>query len=54
MTQDHVPEVPEYRDEAAIHETRKRCRKLYKLYKNLNFVIDDEKYFGLTGFQMAS
>ena len=23
------------------------------LYKDLDFVIDDEKYFGLTGFQMS-
>ena len=26
---------------------------MYNLYKDLDFVIDDEKYFGLTGFQMS-
>ena len=45
--------VPKYRDQAAIREARKPFRKLYNLYKNLDFVIDDEKYFGLTGFQMS-
>ena len=45
--------VSKHTDEAAIPEARKRCRKLYNLYKNLDFVIDDEKYFGLTGFQMV-
>ena len=45
--------VPKYRDEAAIREARKRCRELYNLYKNLDFVIDNVKYFGLMGFQMA-
>ena len=45
--------VPKYKDDAAIREARKRCRKLYNLYKTLDFVIDDEKYFGLTGFQMS-
>ena len=45
--------VPKYRDEAANREARKRCRKLYNFYKNLDFVIDDEKYFGFTRFQMS-
>ena len=45
--------VPKYRDEAANCEARKRCRKLYDFYKNLDFVIDDEKYFGFTRFQMS-
>ena len=45
--------VPKYRDEAAIREAKKRCRKLYNLYKTVDFVIDDEKYFGLTGFQLS-
>ena len=26
---------------------------MYNLCKDLDFVIDDEKYFGLTGFQMS-
>ena len=34
--------VPKYRDEAAIREAREHCRKLYNLYKNLHFVLDDK------------
>jgi len=45
--------APRYRDDAAKREAMKRCRKMYNLYKGLDFVIDDEKYFGLTGFQMS-
>ena len=45
--------VPRYKDDAAKREAKKRCRKMYNLYKDLDFVIDDEKYFGLTGFQMS-
>jgi len=45
--------VPRYRDNAAKREAMKRCRKMYNLYKAVDFVIDDEKYFGLTGFQMS-
>ena len=39
--------VPRYKDDAAKREAMKRYRKMYNLYK------DDEKYFGLTGFQMS-
>ena len=45
--------APRYRDDAAKREAMKRCRKMYNLYKGLDFVIDDEKYLGLTGFQMS-
>ena len=45
--------VPKYKDNTAIREAKKRCRKMYNQYKQLDFVIDDEKYFGLTGFQMS-
>ena len=45
--------VPKYKDIAAIRETKKRCHKMCNHYKQLDFVIDDEKYFGLTGFQMS-
>ena len=46
--------VHRYKDGAAIREAKKRCRRLYNKFKNLDFVINDEKYFGLSGFQMAS
>ena len=26
---------------------------MYEEYKTLDFVVDDEKYFGLSGFQMS-
>ena len=45
--------VPRYKDGAAIREAKKWCRRLYNKFKNLDFVIDDEKYFRLSGFQMA-
>ena len=45
-----VHQVPRYKAKC---EAKKRCRKIYNLYKDLDFVIDDEKYFGLTGFQMS-
>ena len=45
--------VPRYKDDAAKREAKKRCRKIHNLYKDLDFVIDDEKYFGLTGFSMS-
>ena len=45
--------VPRYKDGAAIREAKKRCRRLYNKFKNLDFVIVDEKYFGLSVFQMA-
>ena len=45
--------MPKYKDNAAIREAKKRCRKMYNKYIRLDFVIDDEKYFGLTGFQMS-
>ena len=45
--------VPRYKDGAAIREAKKRCRRLYNKFKNLDFVIDDEKYFRSSGFQMA-
>ena len=45
--------VPKYKDEVAIKEAKKRCRKMYEEYKTLDFVVDDEKYFGLSGFQMS-
>ena len=41
------------KDDVTKREAKKRCRKMYNLYKDLDFVIDDEKYFGLTGFQMS-
>ena len=46
--------VPRYKDGAAIREAKKRCRRLYNKFKNLDFVIDDEKYFGLSEFQTGS
>ena len=45
--------VPKYKDPAAMREARKRCRILYRKFRLLHFVIDDEKYFGLSGFQMS-
>ena len=30
-----------------VREAKKRCRRLYNKFKNLDFVIDDEKYFVL-------
>ena len=45
--------VPKYKDLAAMREARKRCRILYRKFRLLHFVIDDEKYFGLSGFQMS-
>ena len=47
-------EVPIYKDGAAIREAKKWCRRLYNKFNNLDFVINDEKYYGLSGFQMAS
>ena len=45
--------APMYKNDAAIREAKKMCRRLYNKFKNLDFVIDDEKYFGLSGFQMS-
>ena len=45
--------VPKYKDNKALKEAQKRCRKLYNKFKDLDFLIDDEKYFGLTGYQMS-
>ena len=45
--------VPKYKDYAAMREAKKRCRKLYNKFRTVDFVIDDEKYFGLSGYQMT-
>ena len=45
--------VPKYKYAAAMREAKKRCRTIYRKFRNLDFVIDDEKYFGLSGFQMS-
>ena len=45
--------MPRYKDDAAKREAKKICRKMYNLYKELDFVIDEMKYFGLTGFQIS-
>lgn len=45
--------VPKYKNDAAVREARRRCRILYRKFRNLEFVIDDEKYFGFSGFQMS-
>ena len=45
--------MPRYYDDAAKREAKKIYKKVYNLYKDLDSVIDDEKYFGLTGFHMS-
>ena len=45
--------VPRYKDDDAKREAMKRCRILYQKFRTLDFVIDDEKYSGLSGFQMS-
>ena len=45
--------VPKYKDAAAMREAKKRCRIIYRKFSKLDFVIDDEKYFSLSGFQMS-
>ena len=46
--------VPKYKDDDAKREARKRYRILYQKFRTFDFVIDDEKYFGLSGFQMSA
>ena len=46
-------ECPKYKDAAAMSEAKKRCRIVYRKFRNLDFVIDVDKYFGLLGFQMS-
>ena len=36
-----------------IRVTKRKCRKLYDLSSQNTIVMDDEKYFGLTGYQMS-
>ena len=42
---------PRY-SKAAVKEIKRRARKLYSVSKGKTFVIDDEKYFGLSGRSM--
>ena len=42
-----------YKDAAAMREAKKRCRIICRKFRNLDFLIDDEKYFGSSGFQMS-
>ena len=46
--------VIKYKDEDAKREASKRCRIFYQKLKTLVFVIDDEKYCSLSGFQMSA
>ena len=46
--------VPKNKDDDAKREARERCRILYQKFRTLDFVIDDKKYFGLSGFQMSA
>ena len=43
-----------FKDDDAKREAKKRCRILYQKFRKLDFVIDDEDYFGLSGFQMTA
>ena len=45
--------VQKYKDIAVILYAKKLCRKMYNKYKRLDFVINDDKYFGLTSFKMS-
>ena len=36
-----------------MREAKKRCRIICRKFRNLDFLIDDEKYFGSSGFQMS-
>ena len=45
--------VQKYKDIAVILYAKKLCRKMYNKYKRLDFVIHDDKYFGLTSFKMS-
>ena len=45
--------VPFYRSAAAMSIAQRACRRLYDKWRQLDFIIDDEKYFGLSGYQMS-
>ena len=46
--------VLKYKDDNAKRETRKRCRILYQKFRTSDFVIDDQKYFGWSGFRISA
>ena len=46
--------VPKYKDVDAKREAQKRCKILNQKFRTLDLVIDEEKYFGLSEFQMSA
>ena len=45
--------TPLYKSNEVIRVTKRKCRKLYDLSSQKTIVMDDKKYFELTGYQMS-